>query len=129
MVLTCVYMMSASKIEPALSQRLSRLTGADAACCVPEYQTLSQELRGSAQFRESLKRIRAVSDENRLLAVSFLKHRGEVCACEIQAVTGLTHATVSHHMAVLEDAGWIESRRQGKWAYYRLASKEGVELP
>ena len=122
-------MMAATEIEPELSQRLSRLTGEEASCCVPEYQSLSVQLRGTVNFRDALLRARAFSDENRLLALALLRRRGEVCACEIQAVTGLTHATVSHHMAVLERAGWVSSRREGKWMYYRLASKTGVEIP
>jgi len=122
-------MMSATKTDPALATRLERLTGEEAACCVPEYQDLAKEVAASAHFPEALKRVRALADENRLLAVAILKRRKELCACEIQAATGLTHATVSHHMAVLVDAQVVKSRRQGKWMYYRLAERPEVTIP
>ena len=116
-------MMSAARPDSALATRLERLTGEEASCCMPEYQGLAKEVAGSARFPESLKRVRALADEHRLLAVALLKRRKELCACEIQAATGLTHATVSHHMAVLVNAGLVTARRQGKWMYYRLAPR------
>jgi len=125
----CVNMMSTVKADSALATRLQRLTGEEAACCVPEYQDLAKKVAASARFPEALKRVRALSDENRLLAVALLKRRKELCACEIQAATGLTHATVSHHMAVLVGAKLVKGRRQGKWMYYRLAEHPGVIVP
>ncbi len=122
-------MMSASRSDSALATRLERLTGEAASCCVPEYRGLAKEVAASAHFPEALKRVRALADENRLLAVGLLKRRKELCACEIQAATGLTHATVSHHMAVLVDAKLVKSRREGKWMYYRLAERPEVRVP
>ena len=61
--------------------------------------------------------------------LALLKRRPELCACEIQAATGLTHATVSHHMNVLRDAGLVRARKEGKWMYYRLARSTEVRLP
>jgi len=122
-------MMSTAKSDPALAIRLERLTGEEASCCVPEYQDLAEQVAASARFPEALKRVRALADENRLLAVALLKRRKELCACEIQAATGLTHATVSHHMAVLLDAKLVKSRREGKWMYYRLAERPEVNIP
>jgi DNA-binding transcriptional ArsR family regulator len=122
-------MMSAGKSDSALAIRLERLTGEEASCCVPEYQDLAKEVAASSRFPETLKRFRALADENRLLAVALLKRRKELCACEIQAATGLTHATVSHHMAVLVDAELVKPHRQGKWMYYRLAEPLEVTIP
>lgn len=113
-------MASAARLRVVLGERLERLTGEDAACCVPEYAALGKEIIASATFADSLARVKALADENRLLAVALLQRRGELCACEIQAATGLTHATVSHHMGVLVAAGVVQARRNGKWMYYRL---------
>ena len=122
-------MMTAVRSDSALAIRLERLTGAEAACCVPEYQDLAREVLAAPRFAEVLRRVRALADENRLLAIGLLKRRKELCACEIQAATRLSHATVSHHMAVLTDAGLVEARRQGKWMYYRLADPSEADLP
>ena len=115
-------MMTGSRTDPMLAERLERLSGDDAACCMPKYQDLADSVLESPGFTEELRRTKALADEHRLLAVSLLRKEKELCACEIQAATGLTHATVSHHMSVLSDAGLVTSRREGKWLYYRLAN-------
>ncbi len=113
----------------ALGLRLERLTGESAACCVPEYRSLARELREQPRFAEGLKRALAMADESRLLILGLLRRRAELCACELQAALGLTHATVSHHMHLLDDAGLVTSTRKGKWVYYRLRDREGVRIP
>jgi DNA-binding transcriptional ArsR family regulator len=122
-------MMSAATVESGLVSRLERLTGEGADCCVPGYQDLLKTVRRAPRFRSSLERARALGDESRLTAVAMLRRRRELCACEIQAALGLTHATVSHHMAVLEAAGLVASERRGKWMFYRLTSNRGAEIP
>ena len=122
-------MMSAVTSSVALGQRLERLNGEEAACCVPEYVALGEETLRSSRFQTCLRRLKALADENRLLAVALLQSRGELCACEIQAATRLTHATVSHHMSVLTDAGLVHARREGKWLYYRLNGAPEVKVP
>lgn len=122
-------MMSPSRSASALGERLERLTGEDAACCLTEYRGLGEGMRRSAEFAAALRRVRALADEHRLLALALLRRRGELCACEIQAATGLSHATVSHHMGLLEHAGLVRARRQGKWMYYRLSSDSEKLVP
>jgi Fic family protein len=118
-MLTSINMMPTSGSDPALADRLERLTGEDASCCVPEYRALAKQAARSPRFPRALRRARALSDPHRLLAMALLQRKPELCACEIQAATGLTHATVSHHMGVLAEAGLVRSRRRGKWLYYR----------
>jgi len=45
----------------------------------------------------------------------------ELCACQVCALLGLAAATVSRHMAILNDAGLVTCRKAGRWVYYRLA--------
>jgi DNA-binding transcriptional ArsR family regulator len=122
-------MMATAKVELGLVPRLERLTGEEASCCVPGYRALSREVTHARGFSQALLRAQALSDRRRLTAVSLLRRRPELCACEIQAVLGVSHATVSHHMRVLAKAGIVQGRRKGKWMYYRLASTEGVSIP
>jgi DNA-binding transcriptional ArsR family regulator len=63
---------------------------------------------------------KALSDENRLRALLAVKD-GELCLCQIIPVLGLAPATVSRHMDLLERAGLVRRRRQGRWRYYGLA--------
>jgi DNA-binding transcriptional ArsR family regulator len=121
--------MRAANVPAGLALRLERLTGEGAKGCLPEYRQLLREVRTDRRFRPSLDRARALGDEHRLAIVAMLRRRRELCACEIQAALGVTHATVSHHMAVLEAAGLVESRRDGRWMYYRVTRPVGVDVP
>lgn len=65
---------------------------------------------------------KALADENRLRALSALD-QGELCVCQIIGLLGLAPSTVSKHMAILRQAGLVESRKCGRWIYYRLPGK------
>jgi ArsR family transcriptional regulator len=43
-----------------------------------------------------------------------------VCACTISERLGLAASTISHHMALLREAGLVHARKQGTWVYYSL---------
>ena len=73
-------------------------------------------------MRDILAVSKALSDENRLRALLAVKD-GELCLCQIIPVLGLSPATVSKHMDVLEKAGLVTRRREGKWRYYKLADE------
>ena|SRR5678815_5790589 len=70
-------------------------------------------------MRELLAITKALSDESRLRALVSIRD-GELCLCQIIQVLGLSPATVSKHMDLLERAGLVRRRRQGKWRYYSL---------
>lgn len=53
---------------------------------------------------------------------------GELCACRIIEVLGVAASTVSAHMAVLQRAGLVEVRKDGKWRHYRLPGREAPLL-
>lgn len=116
-------------LDAALAKRLEALTGEEASCCSLDLQELAVGARGADGFEAALLRAKALSDEKRLLAAAVIKRRGELCACEIQAALGLTHATVSHHMRCLEQAGIVESERRGKWVHYRIAPDAQSLIP
>jgi DNA-binding transcriptional ArsR family regulator len=122
-------MMRDPPAEPGLTSRLERLPNVDGPCCIPDYVERSRSVVENARFRTALARARAIADERRMTALALLRRQPELCACEIQAALGVTHATVSHHMSVLTAAGWVLSERRGKWLYYRLNPKAVLEIP
>jgi DNA-binding transcriptional ArsR family regulator len=65
---------------------------------------------------------KAISDENRTRLLMFLEG-GELCVCQLIELLGLAPSTVSKHMAILYQAGLVESRKEGRWVFYRLATK------
>lgn len=66
---------------------------------------------------------KAVADPTRIRIAKLLQG-GEVCVCQLTTVLGLAPATVSKHLSVLKGAGLVQSRRDGKWVYYRLAESD-----
>jgi ArsR family transcriptional regulator len=62
---------------------------------------------------------KALSDPNRLKLLGLLTVR-EMCVCELTVALGITQATASHHIAILERAGLVEKRKEGKWTFYQL---------
>jgi len=74
-------------------------------------------------MRELLTITKALADESRLRALSLLESK-ELCLCQIVEVLGLAVSTVSKHMAILHQARLVEARKQGRWAYFRLANKD-----
>lgn len=68
---------------------------------------------------ERVNAFKALSDKNRLLIIDMLSC-GELCNCELIEGLSLTQPTVSHHMKILQYAGFVNSRKEGKWTYYSL---------
>jgi ArsR family transcriptional regulator, arsenate/arsenite/antimonite-responsive transcriptional repressor len=66
---------------------------------------------------------KALSDETRLRALMSLRG-GELCLCQIIEVLQLAPSTVSRHMTLLQQAGLVHRRKEGRWHYYRLAGKD-----
>ena len=78
-------------------------------------------------MREEIKLLKALSDETRIKIVQcFLS--GEQCACAIVPFIGKTQSTVSEHLRILEEAGVLESRREGVNIWYRIKSKETIRI-
>lgn len=64
--------------------------------------------------------LQAVADPVRLRILRQLAGMGPVCACDIAAGHDVSQPTVSHHLRVLRDAGWISGERRGTWIWYSL---------
>ncbi|MBI4651846.1 winged helix-turn-helix transcriptional regulator [Candidatus Desantisbacteria bacterium] len=64
---------------------------------------------------------KALSDKNRIRIILALKER-ELCVCQITKLLNLAPSTVSKHLSILNQAYLIESRKEGRWVYYRLAN-------
>ena len=61
-----------------------------------------------------------LADPTRLRLLSLIAAAGEACAaCDLVEPLGVSQPTVSHHLKVLREAGLVESRKEGRWVYYR----------
>src|ERR1700730_17694276 len=87
-------------------------------CCAPLAEPLedAEAPRLAAAFK-------AISDPTRVQMLHFLKAAPEpICVCDFTAAFDLGQPTVSHHLAKLRDAGFVESFKQGVWAFYSLCN-------
>ncbi|NYE95883.1 ArsR family transcriptional regulator [Psychromicrobium silvestre] len=93
------------------------LTPVDACCTPSTVDTLAAE---EAQQRAAF--LKALADPNRLRLLSIVKagQGGEACVCDLTEPLGLGQPTVSHHLKILVDAGFLTREKRGTWAYYSL---------
>lgn len=73
-------------------------------------------------MREILEITKAMADGNRLRVLMALTG-GELCVCQIVELLQLAPSTVSKHMSILHQARLVESRKEGRWMYYRLPDR------
>jgi DNA-binding transcriptional ArsR family regulator len=74
-----------------------------------------QRLAITAKFFHGL------SDLTRLRIVEVLLDEGEKNVSELVALLGQPQSRVSNHLACLRWCGYVDSRRDGKFVYYRVA--------
>jgi ArsR family transcriptional regulator, arsenate/arsenite/antimonite-responsive transcriptional repressor len=74
-------------------------------------------------MREFMNITKALADENRVRMLLALRG-GELCVCRLTELFALAPSTVSKHLSILYQAGLAESRKEGRWMYYRLPGKE-----
>jgi len=78
-------------------------------------------------MNEKIKLLNALSDETRIKIVQSLMG-GEQCACSIFPIVGKAQSTVSQHLKTLEEAGVLESRRESVNIWYKIKSKETIQI-
>lgn len=62
-----------------------------------------------------------IAERTRRHVLALLAVEGELCVCEMVAALGESQPGVSRHLALLRDGGWLAARREGTFAFYRLA--------
>jgi len=89
-----------------------------AACCAP----LVTEPLGHDEAVELAHALKALADPTRLRLMSIVaaSEGGEACVCDLIEPVGLSQSTVSHHLKVLTEAGFLTRSQRGTWAYFSL---------
>jgi len=94
------------------------VTAAGTICCTP----LVKEPLEQAQAEKLAITMKALADPARLRLLSIVasSEGQEACVCDLIEPVGLSQPTVSHHLKVLTEAGFLTRSKRGTWAYYRL---------
>ena len=74
-------------------------------------------------MRDFMAITKALADANRVRMLLALQG-GELCVCQITELFGLAASTISKHLSILYRAGLVDSRKDGRWIYYSLPTKE-----
>jgi len=112
-----------SVIAQARVKRLVSLGLVDSSCTPTERIT---ELKSRVdvddrRLQEMETFFSSVGDLTRLKILKLIGDE-ELCSCEVMAALELTQPTTSHHLGILERAGVLSSRRNGKWVFYQISS-------
>ena len=88
------------------------------ACCSP----LTREVLPEASAFDLAQSLKALADPARLRIISMVAAHAdaEACVCDLTEPLGLSQPTVSHHLKVLVDSGFLTRSKRGTWAYFRL---------
>ena len=109
-------------METMLESAIPRTDVPDAANSeselAPNVETLDQ---GIAHDLVGL--FKLLADETRLRILHYLRQTPELNVRTFVGLLGQTQPAVSHHLALLREAGVLQCRRDGKHNYYRLAAK------
>lgn len=76
---------------------------------------------------QTLKCLRALADSTRLRILGVLEH-GELSVNELQEITTLVQSRISTHLALLQEAGLVQCRREGKRSFYRITRNGHPEV-
>ncbi|MFX1284612.1 MAG: ArsR/SmtB family transcription factor [Promethearchaeota archaeon] len=93
----------------SVSDRIDRLK---------QIKEIVASLKKEEEFKIGRKLVKALSHPTRLEILVAID-RGASCPCELEFITGLAQATVSHHLTILEDVGLISRNREKKWTILR----------
>jgi len=70
-------------------------------------------------MQELIKVTKALSDETRVRILNVLLER-ECCVCEIMQALDISQTRASRNLGLLEEAGFLKSRREGLWMLYAI---------
>jgi DNA-binding transcriptional ArsR family regulator len=90
-------------------------------CVDPErVRQVLERLPEEGTFQDLAETFRVLSDPGRVRLISALLEAGELCVCDLSAVTGLSQTACSHNLRLLRSSRLVRYRKQGRNVYYSL---------
>lgn len=88
---------------------------------IERIKEIGKSLPNDDQFTEYSGKLKALSDPTRLKILYLLSY-DELCGCEIIYALDKPQSSISHHLNILKNLGFIKGRKVGVWIYYSLSS-------
>ena len=76
-------------------------------------------MRTRAQYDARARIAKALAHPTRLLLLDAVLEK-DLCVCEMTELVGADQSTVSKHLAILKDAGFVELEKQGAMNFYSI---------
>ncbi len=90
-------------------------------CVEPEKAaSVRDRLPGEAVSQELAETFRVLADAGRVRLILALLEGGELCVCDLAAVTGLSQTACSHNLRLLRAGRIVRYRRSGRNVFYTL---------
>ena len=93
-----------------------------------------KRMAGELEVEENVQKIleaervlKAISDRTRLKLLLLLS-KGEMCVCQIAAVSEMKQPAISSSLRLMEKAGLLRREQRGKWHFYHLAENDAIPL-
>ncbi|GAA1142049.1 ArsR/SmtB family transcription factor [Nesterenkonia lutea] len=88
-------------------------------CQTPMTASVSLDPEEAAELAAGFK---ALADPHRITLLTLIaaEEKREACVCDLTEPLGLGQPTVSHHLKVLVDAGFLTREKRGTWSYYSV---------
>ncbi len=68
------------------------------------------------------------ADPTRLAILRQLAGGDGVCACDFTACCAVAQPTISHHLKVLRETGWVRSERRASFVWYWLNAEAAARF-
>jgi len=118
--------------KPEIDERLMHLVRAglcpheDPSKYAAELKQLADTVAKTEEIEKRSKVFKALADATRLRILKLLEIR-EMCVCEVMIALDLTQPTASHHLKILENAGLVRSKKEGRWVYYSITDQKLIK--
>lgn len=109
------------KASTARLPQASPLDRCEVECFDPSrVRDVLELLPQDAIVRELAETFSVLADPGRVRLISALLSGGELCVCDLAAVTGLSPTAVSHNLRLLRARRLVRFRKQGRNVFYAL---------
>ncbi len=89
-------------------------------------EDISVERDAPSAEQEIFKVFKALGDARRIALLEAVADNPGICACGLLEAFDMSQSTLSHHMKLLCEAGFVACSKSGKWMHYALCC-DGME--
>ena len=117
----CLVIFTTVKTSSNLKAPAVPLDRCEVECVEPErVAEVLARLPAPAVFQDLAETFRVLADPGRVRLISALLEAGELCVCDLAAVTGLSQTACSHNLRLLRSSRLVRYRKQSRNVYYAL---------